>query len=294
MANATPLFSIQVNIFLYAAILGLISQGTFLHAELIAHFSEGTGASTPDQFEGTPGAGWGTKWLTQKGADGTTTFSVMTPSDSNYAPLNRGENYLQIDYIRTGITSNVRAGIARRFNITEPEGIDLTKPYEIYFAFRLDKLTGFSSSADQILFSTENETVIRDSKAAAPWYLWIRGDEGFSVQNGNGNGEGTRINLTARLGLTVETGVVYSVTVYLNPADFSYDLAISNGLTTYRASDANNGNPLGFRTKTLEGDAPNVFQARLVNDRGDDHFTMSFGNLSIVPKGTMPKNRPSP
>lgn len=246
---------------------------------VVARFTNGEGTTSPDQYSGTAGDGWAGAWNRRVGSGGTTTITVQ-----NSNPFSEGSgNYLQLVYTRTESGGSNRAGVARAFANNGPGSIDMTQPYTISFDFRPEVLTGWQTSADQIVFSSETTTTIGSPTANAPWALQIRADEGWLVFNGNGAGATSNLNFSS-LGLTGLTlGEVYSIAVYIDPLQNGYDLTISVGDTTYRASELNNGQLLGFRTNAIAATA-NVLQFRMTSDNKNDSFQWSLDNIAVIPE----------
>lgn len=249
-------------------------------ASAIANFTGGNGTSEPDQFFGIAGDGWADAWSRRVGSQSTSTFTV---TDDN--PFGAGEgNYLQINYERTAIGSgNNRTGVARTF-LTGDGAIDMTKPYTISFDFRADTLVGWDSSADQIVFSSESTTTISGVGADTPWALTIRGDNGWSVMNGNGSGGIANLNFSD-LGLTtLSTNTIYQIGVFIDPINKGYDLTITTGGNTYRASELNGNQLLGFRNDLTATNA-NVLQFRsYTGELGTMNW--SLDNIAVVPEPT--------
>lgn len=273
-----PLVSVALLKPVLACLLALSSSAG--QAAIIADFSGGAGNGLPDQFIGTAGEGWAGAWNTRNGSGGTTTFTVLDTDPFGA----EGGNYLQVDYVRTTAGGSNRSGVARAFDTAGSPSVDLTKPYTISFEFRVDALMGFNSSGDQIAFSSESTTTVGGFGTDAPWSLLIRGDTGWIVSNGDGVG-GISSNLNfSSLGLTsLSTNTIYSIKVFVDPANFGYDLTITTGGQTYRASDLNGGNLLGFRTNTTAGTA-NVLQFRATNNDIGDEIKWSLDNIAVVPE----------
>lgn len=271
---------------LFARVCGIVGLAVFTslagQAAVIADFSGGNGTSEPDQFLGTPGDGWQTAWSRRVGSGSSENNSVI---DTN--PLSPGGgNYLAIDYTRTVAGSNSRAGVARQFVNSGMGGIDMTKPYEISFEFRADALVGWTTSADQIVFSSEVSSTIGGPGADSPWALLIRADTGWVVSDGNGSGQIANNFNFSELGLTsLQIGAVYKISVFVDPANNGYDLTISTGATTYRASDLNGGELLGFRTNATAANA-NYLQFRATNNDVGDTIAWSLDNIAVVPEPT--------
>lgn len=247
------------------------------HSEAIANFTDGEGTTSPDQYMGTAGDGWEAGWNRRLGSNGTTTFSVL-----NTNPLNGGGNYLQVEYTRTGLGATNRAGVARPFT-TGTGGVDMTKPYTISFDFRVDNLDGWNSANDQLVFSSESTTTIGAYGVDIPWSLTIRGDNLWRVTNGNGEGDFSNLEFTS-LGLTsIAVNTVYTVEVFVDPINQGYDLVISAGANTWRASDLNGNQLLGFRTNE-EAHLANVLQFRATVNDVNDNIQWSMDNIVVVPE----------
>ncbi len=249
------------------------------HAAIIADFSGGDGTSQPDQYRGIAGDGWSGPWGFRSGSDGTTAIGVQSSN-----PFPGGGNYLQVQFTKTsaGGGSN-RAGVARQFLTTGEDSVSTLQAYTISFDFRADSLTGWGQSGDQIAFSSETTTTIGAFGVSAPWSLLIRGDTGWVVTDGNGVGGVTNLNFSS-LGLTSLTpNTVYSIGVFIDPANNGYDLTITTGGTTYRASELNNNELLGFRTNA-DAAAANVLQFRTLAEGASDAVTFSLDNIAVVPE----------
>lgn len=266
----------------HLATVCLLALGsTVASAAVIADFSGGSGTTQPDQYLGMAGDGWAEAWSSRTGSQSTSSFTV---NDSTpFGP--DGGNYLQINYQRTATgTGSNRTGVARPFLTTGSSSIDMSKAYTIAFDFRADTLTGWDSSADQIAFSSESTSTIGSFGADTPWSLLIRGDNRWVVTNGNGVGGISNLDFTS-LGLTSLTaGTVYSIKVFIDPEAKGYDLTITAGDTTYRASDLNDGNLLGFRTNATAKDA-NVLQFRsYTSELGTINWSLDNIEIASVPE----------
>lgn len=245
---------------------------------VIADFSGGDGTTQPDQYKGVAGNGWADAWGSRNGSGGTTTIGV-----ENTNPFGSGGNYLQLDYLRSTAGGSNRAGVARTFETGTAGGINMTSPYTISFDFRADTLTVFNTSADQFAFSSESSTTIGAFGPDAPWSLLIRGDTGWVVTNGNGSGGVTNLNFSS-LGLTSLTvNTIYTIKIFIDPLNSAYDLTITTGGNTYRASDLNGNQLLGFRTNATAASA-NVLQFRSTNDAVGDEQKWSLDNIAVVPE----------
>lgn len=249
-----------------------------LISAITADFSGGDGNTLPDQWQGTAGNGWVDAWARRIGSNSISTFGVQ-----NSNPFGSGGNYLEVNYAKTAAAGSNRTGVARQFQNSGPSGINLTKPYEIQFQFRVDSLTGWDASTDQFAFSSEATTTIGGLGTDAPWALWLRGDNGWSVGDGNGVGGVTYLNFSS-LGLsTVTVGQIYAIHVFVDPLAQGYDLTITAGVDTYRASDLNGGELLGFRTNATAADA-NVLQYRVLMGGATDAVTWSLDSIAVVPE----------
>lgn len=263
---------------------GIVCLGASISSSTaaIANFTGGSGTNAPDKYLGTAGDGWDAAWNQRVGSQSTSTFTV---TDANPFGI-EGGNYLQINYERTAVGSgNNRTGVARPFMNSGDGSIDMTKPYTISFDFRTDALVGWGSSADQIVFSSETTTTIGVAGADAPWALTIRGDNGWTVANGNGSG-GIAANLNfSSLGLTtLSIGTIYHIEVFIDYANNGYDLTITTGSNTYKASDLNGNKLLGFRTDSTATNA-NVLQFRsFTSELGTINW--SLDNIAVVPEPT--------
>lgn len=261
----------------FLAVVWLVLLCAGAEAAIVADFSGGAGSTSPTEYKGTAGDGWLAGWSSRNGPGGTTYFQVKADT-----PFREGDgNYLSIDYTRTSEGSSGRAGVARPFS-TDPDngGIDINAPYKISFEFRVEDFGAWNSSSEQLLFSSELSDTIGTFGNNVPWSLWIRGDDGFSVFNGNGSGGSTRL-MFSNLGLGyVQANKIYSVDVYVDPLQKGYDLTITVDGTTYRASDLNGGNLLGFRDNSVASSA-NVLQFRSIVAVGNQ-VVWSIDNIAVA------------
>jgi len=252
--------------------------GAPAQATIIADFSGGNGEAQANQYTGKAGDGWLGAWNARIGQNATNTFSVL-----NTNPFGSGGNYLNIIYSKTASGGSNRGGVSRAFATVGAGSVDVTKQYSIAFDFRVESLTGWSGSGDQFVFSSESTTTIGSIGSELPWSLTIRGDNGFAVTNGNGTGSISNLNFSS-LGLTaLAANTVYSVNVTIDPLHNGYDLTITRGGTTYRASDLNGGKLLGFRTNATAANA-NVLQFRNIMDGATDATTWSLDNIAVIPE----------
>ncbi len=268
--------ALKTSVFSIALIL--ISQTG--QAAVVAQFTGGDGTASVDQYKGIAGDGWATPWSSRNGSNGVTTIGVQSTT-----PFGEGMgNYLQLHYIRNATpTATNRAGVAREFARVGPGSIDTTKPYTISFDFRPDLLTGWSAATDQIVFSSEQSATIGSPVADTPWAIQIRADTGWNIFSGNGTGTLQTTNLTS-LGLTgLTVGQIYSITVYMDPLQNAFDLTVTTGGVTYRASEANGDALFGFRTSSTAATA-SFLQFRMVSDANGDAFQFSLDNVAVIPE----------
>lgn len=266
---------------LLPAAAGFLLAGSFtIQAAIIANFSDGEGTILADQFKGKAGEGWTAGWNSRNGSNGTTTFVV----ENTHPLVSGGGNYLKIGYKRTGAGDSNRAGAARPFATSGALGVDTTKAYTISFDFRIDTLTGWSDSSDQIAFSSESTTSIAAFSGSAPWALWLRADKpGWQVRNGNGTGGGSYLDF-GEIGLdTITIGAIYSITIEMDPLAQKYDLTISVDDKVYRASTLNNGQWLGFGGTGAQATASNVLQFRSTMGGVGDEVIWSMDNIRVAP-----------
>ncbi len=218
-----------------------------------ADFAAGNTSSQVDGYIGTGGDGWLGSWAPFTSPAATATFSN---SVLNTNPLNGGGNYLDANFTYAG-ASGVGQGTTNRGFSTET--VDVSAPVRYTFDYRIDtalsngnqnykvfnRVGGTASGTDS------NDTwvihAIYNSPSSTTWY----------VLDGNGAG-GAFSNINT--GFEVVAGTVYSFIIDTDPANKSWGISITDGISTYtnenigfRVNSTSDGNFLHFGASASPG-----------------------------------------
>lgn len=212
-----------------------------------AHFSDGNGTASADQFAGIVGGGWSNAWQTSASSS-TLTTSVKTYGSAGYSPLSSRGNHLDLNTMQSGGgTSNPAVG--RQY--TSFGGVTLTALHVIRFDLRIDTLGTFTNGNDRITI-VDNTAIATGGTANSTWEIRAYGASTgtavagkWSFYNGIRNSEGA-VNNTRWVSSTmnVVAGTTYSFTITTNPVTGSWDVAI----TASDGQAAVGSTNLGYRT----------------------------------------------
>lgn len=150
------------------------------------------------------------------------------------------------------------------------------------FDFRVESLTGWSSSGDQFAFSPESTSTLGAFGADAPWTLWYRADQGWVVSQMTGAGLKNLLFSNAGMDVALTINMVYSIKVEVDPLSNKYELTITAGSNTYKASDLNGGQWLELRS--APSNTTNYLHFRVTADGAADAALFSLDNIKVVPE----------
>lgn len=253
--------------------LSLIAQS---QAAIIANFTDGSGTSSVDQYQGIAGAGWASPWGTSTPGGGT----AATVAIANTTPINASGNYLKVSSFYGGDNA-----VGRNYVTTGAPGISIAQPVTFTLDLRVDTLTGFSSITDYLTVHATNSTVSGleyNVSAASSFIIRAYGASPSTgenanewlLYNGGANGGSFDTNNFVNSGMTLTTGTTYRFTITSDPTTKKYSGSIYNGTTTvnwtnlgWRANAASD--KLGFNQKVSSG---------------SDLISYSLDNISIVPE----------
>ncbi len=242
---------------LCAVIAGGLGIAASAQGGIVANFDGGNGTASFDQYTGTAGGGWTGGWITD---------SSISAEVVNTSPLNGGGNYLSVTDSETTTSANFSV-LSRVY--TAFDNVDPADVHTIRFDFRLDSPASNLTGPDAIVFFNSNNNELGGPNGFEIRGFHLTGSSGLVWTFRDGNG---RISS----GMTIETGVVYSFTLTVDPQNLSYVVSIDNGTTTV-ASD-----PLAYRT-TSPGARPWLNFGSRDQTEGQT-ITYSLDNLSIVPE----------
>jgi hypothetical protein len=238
---------------------------TLSQAQIVANFTDGTGTSSVDQYNGIVGLGWATPW-------GTTDQLApnLNPLVLNTAPINGGGNYLNV----TTTTLNDNA-VGRQFNGLTPS---LT-PVSFSFDLRIDSLVGWDNANDYLTVHANNSLSTYNVSAASSFIIRAFGASPAAGKNANewlfyngaSNAGGYSAANFLNSGMTITAGTTYSFTIINDPATKKYNASIFDGVNTVSASD------LGWRSSVAS-------TALALNQRvgnSGDSLTYSLDNILI-------------
>jgi hypothetical protein len=182
-----------------AVLAGLLAP--VASAQTTNNFTDGFGATSPDQYIGTPGGGWVDAWTFGSGSSGVGILD--DPQVINTNPFGAGGNYL-----RFGIYG---AESALRRKYTSGPDLDLSLPHFIEFDIRCDAWlplpTTFTSGNDNLTL-TARSGYGTNPGGDSTYYIRAQGGNDSSAPNGrasmwgffhggefsNANGDGTFTN----------------------------------------------------------------------------------------------------
>ncbi len=253
-------------------IAGVALTASPLNASTIsANFTDGSGNTSPDQYTGTIGDGWGSAWSRfSQGGSGGGVFSVA-PTVANTLPLDLSDpNYLEIDYSYTkasgaNITS---AGVRRTYDANV---VDPTKAHTVSFLFRMN-----SMGSHPINIALRGANDVSSSTGSYGWTLnWSA--TGWNAFNGNGSGSQSLQNIS---GVSQTVGTVYEVTVSVDPAAGKWGVSITDGTTTGGLDN------LGFRFagQTLDTTLGFVASTDYANVGATANFSIDRLTITQIPE----------
>jgi hypothetical protein len=228
----------------------------------------------------TSGTGWSAGWIESENQGEGVANARVDGTVTSTAPLNGGGSYLSV----TTLVSNPSTGIRRNI------GGMSASPYTVTFDWRYDSDIGtFNNYNDRIHFGAASSA----SYGTSDSFTWIIG-----VVGGN-NGQtlysarewyfydGVSTTTTAQnlfdpasmrmTGMMLESGVVYSLTVNVDPASQTYSATIDNGTTKFSASGLN------FRNQGTTNNASHLLIGG--SNIGVNHtLNWSLDSLNVVPE----------
>ncbi len=282
MMKASPLSFLGLGL----VSLALASFSTGASAQtIVANFTGGNGNTSVDQYVGIAGDGWSNAWASATSASGGTTgTAALSATVVNTSPLHSGGNYLSLNMTASGDRTQYNAAVYR--NYTNYGSVSVSQPYSITFDIRADSLVGFSAAGDFVGFfggtGTSNFTTnstwciralggVTSGKPSFTWLAYDGGRDGGSYAAANlvviGGGEG--------LAFSIDT--IYSFTIDVDPATGSYDVSVTDGLTTVASSN------LGFRSAEAFWAGTRIGFGGQVNSASDS-MSLSIDNIAIIPE----------
>lgn len=252
--------------------LALSCAATLSQAQIVANFTDGTGTSSVDQYNGIAGSGWATPW-------GTTDQILpnLSPAVINSSPVNGGGNYLSV----TTTTLNDNA-LGRQFDGLTPSLTSVSYSFDL----RIDSLVGWDAANDYLTVHANNSLTTYNVSSASSFIIRAFGASPAAGKNANewlfyngaSNGGGYSAANFINSGMAVTAGTTYSFTIINDPTTKKYSVSIFDGVNTVSGSD------LGWRASTASSAL--AFNHK-VNTAGDS-LTYSLDNIVIqaVPEPT--------
>lgn len=255
-------------------------------ASIVAKFADGNGTALPDQWTGIGGNGWTGGWTTAGGATGTA--GVTAPGSATASPLAGGSStYLK--FVDDAATNTVSA--RRGFGAADGD-VNVSQKYRISFKYRFDGDTSaLSVYADRLNLLGDTSSV-GSTATTSTWGIGVIGANGTASQTSypghwyfynnitpTAGGAFNAANMVDT-GLTLTTGTTYSMTVDVDPVNFSYAATISDGTNpAFTASD------LHFRRANTSG-AISTAWINFADSASDpaDNQSFSVSDLVIVPE----------
>lgn len=255
-------------------VVSIASISPSARAAVVATFTDGSGTSSADQFQGIAGDGWTSAWGSPAG-------NVPTTSVTSASPINGSGNYLSVNPNGAG-----DGAIGRAFDGTGLNGgVNATLPVTISFDLRIDALGGWGANGDYITIHSSTGTGAYNVSGASSFIIRGYGASPATGKNGNewllysGAGDGGTFAASnfVNSGMTIAPNTTYHFTVTSNPTMETYGVTISNGTTSVSSAD------LGWRANAGTGLQTNLaFNHR--ESSTADTFGYSIDNISIVPE----------
>ena len=287
MRTAKLLWMLSFFICLSAALgVGAKSWGNTLEVE--ACFSGGNTDAVVDAYVGMPGDGWTAAWR-EKHYYQTATPVVLSSGDAGFSEVKPGSgSYLS--YTGEGLSSvyNGSSAVFRKFGL-DSTSVNLGQPHTIEFTVRIDEdLSNFTDYYDRYcIYDTSVEH--SGSSQDCSWLISAYGGEGEVAGSGfvgawtfyDGDNDGSMLldnHVDTNIALT--TGGVYDFTIDVDPVARTYDATVSNGTSSFSASD------LGWRCNNYAVGGYLGFNLR--NNSTSDTREMSIDNVKVSQDGWFP------
>ncbi len=251
--------------------VGLAMVPTISHGALTDNFDTGIYPNS--------GTGWSAGWIESENQGMGTGNARADGTITSTSPLNGGGSYLSV----TTAVANAETGIRRSI------GSMSASPYTVSFDWRYDSnIANFNSYDDRIHFGA-TASAIHGTNDSFTWIIGVVGGNGttnFSAREWyfyNGVSTTTTSlnvftsNNMRMTGMMLESDVVYSITVNVDPASQTYSASISNGTTSFSASGLN------FRNQGTTNNASNLVLGG--SNTGTNHtLNWSIDSISVVPE----------
>ncbi|MFA6960956.1 MAG: hypothetical protein WC205_09415 [Opitutaceae bacterium] len=202
----------KIPAILIACYFGFTAIAVSLHADVLTlQFDGGKVTSVVDGFNGMVGSGWATAWA-GSGSIGSRTITV-----ENSDPLvSGGDNYFKMVSTSTG--SSQSSFVQRRVVNDSVTGIDFNSDYTISFSTRIEDITGGG-----VYFFGDNTSGLAGISSSNAWRISALKDGQWTVGIGAG---------AQQLGMSLVTGVTYSISLQIDPLAKTYLVTIGNGVTS--------------------------------------------------------------
>jgi len=240
-----------VAVVLWTVFLISASMAIPAGADIVANFDGGNTSGVVDAYPGMSGAGWIDAWQTD-----VTRASMASTQVQATTPLSPGGGrYLDVSIDMDGTVSGTNYGqgcVARTYD-DYLGGFGAGDPHTIEFQVRIDEsLANFTSTNDRYYFF-DNPTFASGTSADNTWSIYAFGAnygtsqaKKWAFYNGLQDGGGFSEYRLVNTGMTLTTGVTYTFTISVDPANRQYDASVTDGLTTSTITD------LGFRTSMAQ------------------------------------------
>lgn len=252
-----------------------------LTAQVVADFAGGGSHQNQvnnvvDAYRGMVGEGWTNRWVLRNNYGSGSMGSVAVVNGGTLWSGNRLQLTPSNNATGTGF------GVSRTYS--SYGSMDITKPVRISFQVSIEDLGTFLDTSRNEIFIGENNTDSMNRTGTTSWYVQAFGgndpDEHLTrpgyetarqMQWNFGNGD-----LFVPTGIILQTNVLYSFEVNLNPANYTYTVKLSDGTTTFISEI------LGFRSEEALGRT--LAFGQLYSET--EGATWSFGHISIIPEPT--------
>ena len=203
---------------------------------------------------------------------------IAAPVIANATPLNGGGNYLTFNQTTTS-DSALRRSYLGKLSATNDQVIRLN--------LRVDAMSGFNSASDYVTItdgtasiggaSADSSFIIRAFGAAPggglPALTW-------GVYNGGKNRGSYSAANFVNSGMALATRKTYAFTIALHPVPLTYDVTISDGVSSVTKTN------LGFRDNAFALPNALVFNSRIANLT--NILTMAVDTISVAPRPVPP------
>jgi len=249
-------------------------------AEIVANFEAGNTNTAVDGYTGMAGNGWTGGWALRNNYGSGSMGSVGVVDDGTLWDGNRLQLTPSNNATGTGF------GVSREY--TSYGDVNINQPITISFQVSFDDLGDFLETPSNFIYiGQQGTTSLNRVAGGTAWYLYaFGGDDPTLHPAGAGSSFNTARQMQWNVGagdgstllptdIYIEEDVLYTFTLSINPAEFTYTLLLSNGTETFESGTLNFFGGDQATGTTL------VFGQRYAVEEG---ATFSVGNIAIIPE----------